>query len=111
MCVDNRDYGMTVRGDFKTSFIFYDLNPTSEFKVNLHSKANNGQAFRQLVSMLGIRKLPYSCRVYTDECGSMAHVEIAAALMGVGHAYIPPDEHSLNEAETIYTLYGAMPHP
>mgnify|MGYP001488037148 CR=1 FL=1 len=51
--------------------------------------------------MLGCHKLPYKCTVYSDGCGSMVHVEIAAVMMGLDHAYIPPHEQSLNEAERI----------
>ena len=46
-------------------------------------------------------KLPYSGLVYSDGCGSMRHVEIAAVTMGLQHAYLPPHERSLNEAEKI----------
>ena len=31
----------------------------------------------------------------------MVHVELAAAMMGLDHAYIPPHEQSLNEAEKV----------
>ena len=34
----------------------------------------------------------------------MAHAELAAVLMGIGHVYILPHEQSLNEAEKIAYL-------
>ena len=104
--VDNKDYEQPVRGGKQIAFIVYDLKSTAKFKVDVASKAHNGTAFRRIVAMNGIHKLPYLCRVYTDGCGSMVHVEIAAVLMGLDHAYIPPYMQSLNEAEKIcYSIW------
>ena len=99
--VDNKDYEQQVRGGRQMALLMYDLKSTAKFKVDISSKDNNGVAFRELVALNGIHKLPYACRVYSDGCGSMVHVEVAAALMGIDHAYIPPHEQSLNEAEKI----------
>ena len=73
---------------------------TAKFKVDLKSKADNGYTFRKIMAMNGIHKLPYHCRIYSDGCVSMMHVEIATVLMGIDHAYIPPRMPSLNESET-----------
>ena len=104
MFCDNKDYDQPVRGGRQIAFILYDFKSTAKFKVDLKSKADNGYAFRKIVAMNGIHKLPYSCRIYSDGCGSMAHVEIAAVLMGLDHAYVPPRMPSLNEAEKICYL-------
>lgn len=104
MFADNKDYEQKVRGGKQIAFILYDLASTAKFKVDLMSKADNGVAFRKIVALNGVHKLPYHCTIYTDGCGSMVHVEIAATLMGLNHAYIPPHEQSLNEAEKICHL-------
>lgn len=101
MFCDNKDYDAPVRGGRQVSFLLYDYKSTAKFKVDLFSKKDNGEAFRRIVALNGIHKLPYSCRVWTDGCGSMVHVELTAALMGLDHSYIPPHEQSLNEAEKI----------
>ena len=101
MFADNKDYVWQVRGGYKTSFILSDLKSMGPFKVDLHKKSQNGLAFREIVATNGIHKLPYKCTIYTDGCGSMRHVEVAATLMGINHAYLPPYEPGLNEAEKI----------
>ena len=105
MFVDNKDYEQAVRGGRQTTFILYDyiVCTTAKFKVEIFKKTDNGVALREILSMNGVHKLPYSCLVYSDGCGSMRHVEIAAVTMGLQHAYIPPDPHeqSLNEAEKV----------
>jgi hypothetical protein len=106
MFADNKDYEQPVRGGKQVTFVLYDLKSTGKFKVDLASKAHNGTAFRKIVAMNGVHKLPYSCRIYTDGCGSMIHVEVAAVLMGIDHANIPPYMQSLNEAEKIcYSIW------
>ena len=79
----------------------YDVCSTAKFKIDVFKKTENGVALREILSMNGVHKLPYSCLVYSDGCGSMRHVKIAAVTMGLQHAYIPPHEQSLNEAEKI----------
>ena len=101
MFVDNKDYEQAVRGGRQTTFILYDVCSTAKFKVDIFKKTENGVALREILAMNGVHKLPYSCVVYSDGCGSMRHVEIAAVTMGLQHAYIPPHEQSLNEAEKI----------
>ena len=68
-------------------------NLTQNYRINL--------AARGILQSHGVHKLPYSCLVYSDGCGPMQHVEIAAVTMGLQHAYIPPHKQSLNEAEKI----------
>ena len=63
-----------------------------KFKVDTFTKADNGFSFRRIVAKNGVHKLPYKCTVYSDGCGSMVHVEIAAVLTGIDHVYIPPRE-------------------
>ena len=67
----------------------------------MSAKSENGDAFRKVVAMNGIHKLPYSCRIWTDGCGSMVHAANAATQAGIDHAYTPPREPSLNEAEKV----------
>ena len=101
MFADNKDYDVAVRGGKQVAFVLYDLKTTAKFVVDVQSKAHNGNAFRRIMALNGVHKLPYHCTVYTDGCGSMVHVEIAAVAMGIDHVYIPPFEQSLNEAEKI----------
>ena len=49
----------------------------------------------------GIHKLPYSCRVYSDGCGSMNHVASMASMLSIDHQFIPPHQQSLNEVEKV----------
>ena len=51
--------------------------------------------------MNGVHKLSYHCRIWTDGCGSMNHVEDSAVKLGIDHAHIPPRDPSLNEAEKV----------
>ena len=104
MFADNKDYEMSVRGGRQVAFVLYDVKSTAKFKVDLFKKSDNGLAFRKIVALNGIHKLPYHCMIYTDGCGSMAHVELAAITCGLNHAYVPPHEQSLNEAEKICYL-------
>ena len=104
---DNKDYDVPVRGGRQVAFLVYDYKTTAKFKVDLFSKKDNGRALREIVALNGIHKLPYQCHVYSDGCGSMAHVELAAVLLGLDHSYIPPHEQSLNEAEKICNVSWA----
>ena len=90
-----------MRDGFKTILLFVDYKTHAKYKVDLRSKTENGTAFSTIVSLFGIHKLDYHCRIYTDGCGSMVHVEGAAEKCGVDHAYIPPHQQSLNEAEKV----------
>ena len=101
MFADNKDFPCTVRGGAKSAFIFIDYKTRIKYKIDVTSKKNNGQAFRRIMAKFGVHKLNYPCRVFTDGCGSMAHVELAACLMGVDHQYNPPHQQSLNEAENV----------
>ena len=99
--VDNKDYSCDVRGGAVTTLIFIDYKTRTKHKIDLHNKTLNGSAFRIIVAREGIHKLPYSCRVYTDGCGSMKHVRDTASSLGIDHQFIPPHQQSLNEAEKV----------
>ena len=101
MFVDNKDFPCFVRGGASTCLVFVDYKTRTKHKVDLHTKANNGKAFRQIMAKEGVHKLPYLCRVYTDGCGSMTHVKDMATAMGIDHQFIPPHQQSLNEAEKV----------
>ena len=101
MFIDNKDFPCKVRGGASTCLLFIDYKTRTKHKVDLHTKANNGKAFKRIISMEGIHKLPYHCRVYTDGCGSMVHVRDMAVSLGIDHQYIPPHQQSLNEAEKV----------
>jgi len=101
MFVDNKDYPCPVRGGAVTALIFIDYATRAKYKVDVSSKVNNGAAFQQIVACNGIHKCEYHCRVFTDGCGSMAHVRTAAIRLGLDHAYTPPHQQSLNEAEKV----------
>jgi hypothetical protein len=101
MFVDNKDYEQKVRGGRQVGFVLVCLKSFAKFKVDTFTKADNGFSFRRIVAKNGVHKLPWKCTVYSDGCGSMAHVEIAAVLTGIDHVYIPPREQSLNEAEKV----------
>ena len=88
-------------------FVLCDYKTTTKFKNDLTTKKDNGNAFRKIVSMLGIHKLPHNCRIVSDGCGSMEHVALSAALLGIDHTYIPPHEQSLNEAEKVCNFVWA----
>lgn len=102
MFVDNKDYEHDVRGGWKYTLGLVCIKSTARFKVDIVKKTENGLAFRRMAVLNGVQKLPYHCRVYSDGCGSMMHVEVAAVMLGIDHAYIPPHEQSLNEAEKIF---------
>ena len=99
--VDNKDYPCQVRGGAKAVLLFIDYKTRTKHKVDIKSKAQNGEAFQKIVSIEGIHKLPYHCRVYTDGCGSMHHVKDRAVQLGMDHQFIPPRQQSLNEAEKV----------
>ena len=71
MFADNKDYDVVVRGGRQVAFVLYDLKSTAKFVVDVVSKAHNGNAFRRIMVLNGVHKLPYRCTVYTDGCGSM----------------------------------------
>ena len=101
MFCDNKDYDNFVRGGAKYAFVLICYKTRGKFKVDITTKKNNGTAFAKIVALNGIHKLPYSCTIYSDGCGSMALVESTAARFGINHQYIPPHEQSLNEAEKV----------
>ena len=49
----------------------YDVCSTAKFKIDIFKKIDNGVALREMLSMNGVHKLPYSCLVYSDGCGSI----------------------------------------
>ena len=101
MFVDNKDYPCMVRGGAPTTLIFVDYNTRVKLKIDVSSKINNGHAFARMVCYLGAHKLDYPCRVMPDGCGSMQHVVTIAVKMGIDHAFVPPHQQSLNEAEKV----------
>jgi hypothetical protein len=78
-----------------------DYYSQAKFKIDVAVKSHNGEAFQRIAVMNGIHKLHYPCRIWTDGCGSMVHVHEAACRLGIDHAYIPPRDPSLNEAEKV----------
>ena len=96
---DNKDYDCPQRGGHTTALVFVCLKTLAKHKVDLVRKAYNGRAAQQYFVMNGMHKLPYKCTVYSDGCGSMAHVAAAAIRMGIDHLNIPPHDHALNLAE------------
>ena len=108
MFADNKDYPFPVRAGKQVAFVLIDLKSQAKFKVDLKSKSDNGWAFQQIVAQNGVHKLDYHCHIWTDGCGSMVHVLNTAVRMGIDHAYTPPREPSLNEAEKVCnTMWAA----
>jgi hypothetical protein len=107
MFADNKDYPCKVRGSKQVAFVLVDYYSSAKFKVDVSAKSDNGNAFRQIVAMNGIHKLPYCCHIWTDGCGSMSHVAAAASSLGIDHAYTIPREPSLNEAEKVCNFMWA----
>ena len=99
--VDNKDFPCKVRGGATTCRVFIDYKTRTKHKVDLRSKAQNDTAFKKIGAREGMHKLPYSCRVYTDGCGSMNLVRDTAISLGIDHQFIPPYQQSLNEAEKV----------
>ena len=66
MFVDNKDFDMEVRGGRRFTLVLYDLKSTAKFVVEVSTKAQNRNAFPQIVAQNGVHKLPYHCCVYTD---------------------------------------------
>ena len=104
MFVDNKKFDTVQRGGFIEALVFYDVKSSTKDMVPLFAKLHNGRGFRDLMALYGVAKLPYKCTIYTDGCGSMAHVREVALSLGIDHQYIPPHEQSLNEAETVIKL-------
>ena len=101
MFVDNKDYPCQVRGGARQALLFICCKSRLKMVLDVNSKKRNGAAFSRIVAHNGIHKVEYPCRVYSDGCGSMAHVVTAAVRAGIDHAYIPPHQQSLNEAEKV----------
>ena len=101
MFCDHKDYDSTVRGGANHAFVLIDVKTRAKFKIDQTSKTQAGLSFSRIMAMNGVHKLPYKCRIYSDGCGSMKYVEKHATRMGIDHAYTPPHEASLNEAEKI----------
>jgi hypothetical protein len=75
MFVDNKEFPCVIRGGATQSLLFVDVKSRMKAAIEIKSKKLNGTAFRQIVSRNGIHKVQYSCRVYSDGCGSMVHVK------------------------------------
>jgi hypothetical protein len=101
MFVDNKDYPVPVRGGYKSTLVFIDYKSRAKAKIDVRSKKDNGKAMARIISLFGIHKRDYPCRVYTDGCGSMVYVKKVATRFGLDHAYTPPHMPNLNEAEKV----------
>ena len=88
--VDNKDYPCSVREGAKQVLLFVDHKSGMKSAIPVKGKSDNGAAFNSMVSSVGIHKTNYSCRVYSDRCGSMVRVKSCAVKMGIDHAYAPP---------------------
>ena len=72
------------------------------------SKDLNGKHARDILVEEGVHKLPYTCTVRTDGCGSMKHIENMVPDLGIRHDPTPPKDPSLNRAEKfIDTIWRA----
>ena len=98
---DNKNFPCEVRGGFKTSFAVIDVKTQRKLIVKLIRKAHNHKALAEVFSITGVHKLPYSCTLYTDGCGSMQPVREVALRMGVNHEFTPPHTQSLNDCEKV----------
>jgi hypothetical protein len=67
----------------------------------VHRKSDNGKAYLKFASQFDLVTLGYQSTCWTDGCGSMRHVEIAAASLGLGHEFLPPDDPQTNLAEAL----------
>lgn len=101
MMADNKEYPCAVRGDYKTAFALIDVKTQRKLIVKLIRKAHNHNALSEILSITGAHKVPYSCTLYTDGCGSMGPVREVALKMGINHEYIPPHTQSLNDSEKV----------
>ena len=101
MFADNKEYPCAILGGKSYAFVLIDYYSQAKFKVDVASKSQNSKAFQRIMATNGIHKLPYHCQIWTDGCGSMNHVRDAAVLAGLDHAFLPPREPSLNEAEKV----------
>ena len=104
---DNKEYPCAIRGGKTYAFVMIDYYSQAKFKIDVASKSQNGKAFQRIMAINGIHKLPYHCHIWTDGCGSMNHVRDAAVLAGLDHAFLPPREPSLNEAEKVCNFMWA----
>ena len=97
MFADNKDYPAEAELSC-TAFVLVDVKSNARFKMDVPRKTFNGMAFRRLIAMNGVHKLPYKCTVYADNCGSMVHVMNTCVSMGLNFQPLPPKGQSLNLA-------------
>lgn len=107
MFADNKEYPCKVRGGKQHAFVLIDYYSQAKCKIDVATKTHNGKAFLRIMAMNGVHKLPYQCHIWTDRCGSMAHVRNAATRADIDHAYTPPRDPSLNEAEKVCNFMWA----
>ena len=81
--------------------IFVDHKSRMKSVIPVKAKSDNGATFNSMVSSFGVHKTKYSCRVYSDGCGSMVNDKSCAVKTDIDHAYVPPHQQSLNEAEKV----------
>ena len=101
MMADNKSFPCEVRGGHQTTFLLIDVKTQRKYVVKLERKISNHIAMSEIIAMTGAHKLPYSCTLYTDGCGSMKPVRQLVMKMGIAHIFIPPHMQSLNEAEKV----------
>ena len=101
MFADWKDYDETQRGGYTCYLIVYCASSGAKFKYDARSHTASGRCFRAHAAKHGVHLMPYSCTIYTDNCGSMNHLKDAAIEMGINHCFTPPHEQSLNEAEKV----------
>ena len=99
--VDNKKYPVIQRGNVKEVFLAVCVKTRLYLKIDLKSKKANRSAMMWIIAKFGVHKLPYSCTVYSDGCGSMIPVSKVVVQTGLNHVFIPPYEQSLNEAEQV----------
>ena len=107
MFADNKEYPCKVRGGKQHAFVLIDYYSQAKCKIDVATKTHNGKAFLRIMAMNGVHKLPYQCHIWIDGCGSMDHVRNAATRAGIDHAYTPPRDPSLNEAEKVCNFMWA----
>ena len=96
-----KEFPTPQRGGTKTSFILLDMASDSWFFKAKNSKTQHGDSFRKIMVENGVHLLGCPRDIYTDGCGSMAHVRNMAVGMGISCIGIPPHSQILNEAGRI----------
>ena len=75
MFVDEKEYDVTQRGGYTTSFILVDLKSDAWFKMDQTSKKQHGESFYTLMIKNSVHLKDYTRTVYSDGCGSMTYAK------------------------------------